>query len=108
MSGPCRDLLRAPRKLQLSFSTSDRIKIDISSSPVLFCTPLITSRSNLVAELQTSQSVFVTMISDRDLFSLAVFFGVVSVLLIVLYHFLEANTIPNVAGANKVNHAKAS
>jgi hypothetical protein len=43
------------------------------------------------------------MISDRDLFSLAVFFGAASVLLIVAYHFLETNAI-----ANKAEHAKSS
>lgn len=32
------------------------------------------------------------MISDKDLYSLAVFLGVLSMLLIVLYHFLEVNS----------------
>ncbi|KAG8417698.1 hypothetical protein J3459_006468 [Metarhizium acridum] len=43
------------------------------------------------------------MISDRDLFSLAVFFGAASVLLILAYHFLETNAV-----ANKAEHAKSS
>jgi oligosaccharyl transferase complex subunit OST4 len=35
------------------------------------------------------------MISDDDLYSLAVFLGCLSVLLIVVYHFLEVNAIPD-------------
>lgn len=31
------------------------------------------------------------MISDNDLYSLAVFLGCIAMLLIVLYHFLEVN-----------------
>lgn len=31
------------------------------------------------------------MITDNDLYSLAIFFGSLSMLLIVLYHFLEVN-----------------
>jgi len=33
------------------------------------------------------------MISDNDLYTLAVFLGSLSMLLIVLYHFLEVNAI---------------
>lgn len=48
------------------------------------------------------------MISDRDLFSLAIFLGVVSMLLIVVYHFLEVNAIPdNMAVTNKAQMAKS-
>ncbi|KAG5927260.1 hypothetical protein E4U42_002411 [Claviceps africana] len=55
-----------------------------------------------------SHYIVVIMISDRDLYSLAIFFGVVSVLLILAYQFMEANAISHVAGADKVDHAKAS
>lgn len=48
------------------------------------------------------------MITDRELFTLAVFFGIVSMLLIVVYHLMEANALPDAAGANKADHAKAS
>ena len=34
-----------------------------------------------------------TMISDNDLYSLAIFLGSLAMLLIVLYHFLEVNAI---------------
>lgn len=34
------------------------------------------------------------MISDNDLYSLAIFLGSLSMLLIVLYHFLEINAEP--------------
>ncbi|GAO13297.1 hypothetical protein UVI_02013120 [Ustilaginoidea virens] len=47
------------------------------------------------------------MISDRDLFTLAIFFGAASMLLIVAYHFLEANAAPNAAVSDKVEHAKS-
>ena len=32
------------------------------------------------------------MISDNDLYSLAIFLGSISMLLIILYHFLEVNS----------------
>lgn len=35
------------------------------------------------------------MISDNELYSLAIFLGSLSVLLIVIYHFLEFNTRPD-------------
>jgi len=37
------------------------------------------------------------MISDNDLYTLAVFLGSLSMLLIVLYHFLEVNAIEDEA-----------
>ncbi|KAL9597925.1 MAG: hypothetical protein Q9219_004815 [cf. Caloplaca sp. 3 TL-2023] len=40
---------------------------------------------------QTLQKTHQTMISDNDLYSLAVFLGCLSMLLIILYHFLEVN-----------------
>ncbi|KAG5977836.1 hypothetical protein E4U55_006519 [Claviceps digitariae] len=66
------------------------------------------SPSHLTAESSPLSHDTVTMISDRDLFTIAVFFGVTSMLLILTYHFLEANAIPNAAAANKANHAKTS
>jgi len=33
------------------------------------------------------------MISDEDLYSLAIFLGSAAVLLIILYHFLEVNAV---------------
>lgn len=36
-----------------------------------------------------------TMISDRDLFSIAIFLGGASMMLVVLYHFLEASASPD-------------
>ncbi|KAG5967316.1 hypothetical protein E4U57_000899 [Claviceps arundinis] len=47
------------------------------------------------------QHIAVTMISDRDLFTLAIFFGVASMLLILAYHFLEADATSNTADARK-------
>lgn len=35
------------------------------------------------------------MISDRDLFSIAIFLGGASMMLVVLYHFLEASASPD-------------
>lgn len=37
------------------------------------------------------------MISDNQLYSLAIFLGCISMLLIVLYHFLEVNAKPGVS-----------
>jgi len=34
------------------------------------------------------------MISDDDLYSLAIFLGSAAMLLIILYHFLEINAVP--------------
>ncbi|PHH63272.1 hypothetical protein CDD81_6129 [Ophiocordyceps australis] len=39
-----------------------------------------------------------TMISDRDLFSLAIFLGAASMVLILVYHFLELNATPSPSG----------
>lgn len=38
-------------------------------------------------------STTATMISDNDLYTLAIFLGSLAMLLIVLYHFLEVNAI---------------
>lgn len=45
------------------------------------------------------------MISDNDLYSLAVFLGCIAMLLIVLYHFLEVNAKaePSQEGSKKVD-----
>ena len=37
------------------------------------------------------------MISDNDLYSLAIFLGSLAMLLIVLYHFLEVNAVEDEA-----------
>jgi len=37
------------------------------------------------------------MISDSQLYSLAIFLGIASMLLIVLYHFLEVNSDDHIA-----------
>ncbi|GJN74535.1 hypothetical protein PLIIFM63780_008620 [Purpureocillium lilacinum] len=44
-----------------------------------------------------------SMITDRDLFSLAIFLGAASMILIVVYHFLEVNAVPEAAAAKKAN-----
>lgn len=43
------------------------------------------------------------MISDRELFTLAIFLGVTSMILIVAYHFLEVNAAPVAPAAKKVD-----
>ena len=51
------------------------------------------------------------MISDNELYSLAIFLGSVSMLLIVLYHFLEVNAqddTPEKTGTNEKASAIAS
>ena len=44
-----------------------------------------------------------SMITARDLFSLAIFLGAASMILIVVYHFLEVNAVPEAAAAKKAN-----
>jgi oligosaccharyl transferase complex subunit OST4 len=48
------------------------------------------------------------MISDDDLYRLAIFLGSAAMLLIILYHFLEVNAVeePTVDGKNKAASAK--
>ncbi|KAI4174418.1 MAG: hypothetical protein LQ343_002355 [Gyalolechia ehrenbergii] len=57
---------------------------------------------------RAAQPKAVTMISDNDLYTLAVFLGCLSMLLIILYHFLEVNAIDDSAtatgAAGKVAH----
>ncbi|KAF6228859.1 hypothetical protein HO133_006970 [Letharia lupina] len=55
-----------------------------SRTPFNFPSPSTSSHSN---------ALFSTMISDDDLYTLAIFLGSLSMLLIVLYHFLEVNAI---------------
>ncbi|KAF7553809.1 hypothetical protein G7046_g6996 [Stylonectria norvegica] len=46
--------------------------------------------------LHSSTTPSATMISDNDLYRLAIFLGSSSMILIVLYHFLEVNSADNV------------
>ena len=46
------------------------------------------------------------MISDTDLYSLAIFLGCLSMLLIVLYHFLEVNAEPDSFSASDARDTK--
>ncbi|KAL6879507.1 Oligosaccaryltransferase domain-containing protein [Trichoderma longibrachiatum] len=48
----------------------------------------------------SSVSAF-TMISDDELYKLAIFLGSISMVLIVVYHFLEVNSEPTPATAGK-------
>ncbi len=50
------------------------------------------SHQNAVCE---SVSALPIMISDNDLYSLAIFLGSLAMLLVVLYHFLEVNAVDN-------------
>ncbi|KAF2746500.1 hypothetical protein M011DRAFT_404506, partial [Sporormia fimetaria CBS 119925] len=47
-----------------------------------------------------------TMITDSQLYSLAIFLGSAAMLLIVLYHFLEVNSEDHVAAINSKPVAK--
>ncbi|KAH8684395.1 Oligosaccaryltransferase-domain-containing protein [Tricladium varicosporioides] len=52
------------------------------------------------------------MISDDDLYRLAIFLGSVAMILIILYHFLEVNAVEetpaDVKAQNKARDSKAS
>jgi len=47
------------------------------------------------------------MISDNQLYSLAIFLGSVSMLLIVLYHFLEVNSQDDDGSAGDLQYEKS-
>ncbi|KAH6679248.1 Oligosaccaryltransferase-domain-containing protein [Halenospora varia] len=44
------------------------------------------------------------MISDDDLYRLAIFLGSVAMILIILYHFLEVNSAEETPADNKVQN----
>jgi oligosaccharyl transferase complex subunit OST4 len=48
------------------------------------------------------------MISDDDLYRLAIFLGSASVVLIVIYHFLEVNSTPNPISAKAAQPAQGA
>ncbi|OBT49721.1 hypothetical protein VE04_09787, partial [Pseudogymnoascus sp. 24MN13] len=48
------------------------------------------------------------MISDDELYSLAIFLGSAAMLMIVLYHFLEANSVEDVDAKTSAPVAVAS
>ncbi|KAF5978745.1 hypothetical protein FCOIX_5686 [Fusarium coicis] len=47
------------------------------------------------------------MISDNDLYRLAIFFGTTAMILIVLYHFLEVNAAKDPIEAGKEGASKS-
>ncbi|EWY86306.1 hypothetical protein FOQG_05286 [Fusarium oxysporum f. sp. raphani 54005] len=47
------------------------------------------------------------MISDGDLYRLAIFFGTTAMILIVLYHFLEVNAAKDPIEAGKEGASKS-
>jgi hypothetical protein len=47
------------------------------------------------------------MITDNELYSLAIFFGSLSMLLIILYHFLEVNADKEFTPPTKVEQASS-
>jgi hypothetical protein len=48
------------------------------------------------------------MISDNDLYSLAIFLGSLAMLLIILYHFLEVNALDDEATPSEKAPSKAT
>lgn len=48
------------------------------------------------------------MISDNDLYTLAIFLGSLSMLLIVLYHFLEVNSSPDERSDEKIAASRSA
>lgn len=46
-----------------------------------------------IAPCDPASTTNVTMISDDDLYRLAIFLGSAAMLLIILYHFLEVNSV---------------
>ena len=63
--------------------------------------------------LQPSQApqtsiAFVKMITDNELYSLAIFLGVVAMFMIVIYHYLEVNAIEDTPSTSKPEIQKTS
>ncbi|KAI1051658.1 hypothetical protein LB506_003555, partial [Fusarium annulatum] len=52
-------------------------------------------------------SITANMISDNDLYRLAIFFGTTAMILIVLYHFLEVNAAKDPIEASKEGASKS-
>ncbi|KAG5748051.1 hypothetical protein H9Q69_003899 [Fusarium xylarioides] len=52
-------------------------------------------------------SITANMISDNDLYRLAIFFGTTAMILIVLYHFLEVNAAKDPIEAGKEGASKS-
>ncbi|RBR01475.1 hypothetical protein FVER53590_29271 [Fusarium verticillioides] len=52
-------------------------------------------------------SIAANMISDNDLYRLAIFFGTTAMILIVLYHFLEVNAAKDPIEAGKEGASKS-
>ncbi|KAK6845053.1 hypothetical protein PG995_015163 [Apiospora arundinis] len=56
--------------------------------------------------LQQTEQIIATMISDDDLYRLAIFLGSVSMVLIVVYHFFEVNSVEEGGLAEKAAKAR--
>jgi oligosaccharyl transferase complex subunit OST4 len=63
--------------------------------PKLLSDPLFRTHSS-------PQPLDYNMISDNDLYTLAIFIGTAAMLLIILYHYLEVNAVPQPAEDSKV------
>ena len=60
-----------------------------------------------LSRVSNSPPTPVAMISDNELYSLAIFLGALSMLLIVLYHFLEVNSDDAAADEKPLTAASA-
>lgn len=63
---------------------------------------------NELHSTQRSLVLVAKMISDDELYSLAIFLGSAAMLMIVLYHFLEANSVEDVDAKTSAPVAVAS
>ncbi|ODA82042.1 hypothetical protein RJ55_00547 [Drechmeria coniospora] len=77
---------RPQRRLHLSLSLPPNTPIHSTSSG-----SAVFTYASEFPDIEIVEPTTAAMISDGDLFSLAIFFGSASMILIVLYHFLEIN-----------------
>ncbi|KAL5613803.1 hypothetical protein FOVSG1_002866 [Fusarium oxysporum f. sp. vasinfectum] len=67
----------------------------------------INSRSPSLRSFPSISFITTNMISDGDLYRLAIFFGTTAMILIVLYHFLEVNAAKDPIEAGKEGASKS-
>ncbi|OAF59277.1 hypothetical protein VC83_04499 [Pseudogymnoascus destructans] len=78
-----------------------------TSNPVQFSSPS-PPRLQRVAFRPAFLGLVAKMISDDELYSLAIFLGSAAMLMIVLYHFLEANSVEDVDAKTRAPVAAAA
>ncbi|KFZ10366.1 hypothetical protein V502_08166 [Pseudogymnoascus sp. VKM F-4520 (FW-2644)] len=82
--------------------------MSVWSHPVQFSSPLRSPTATTSIPPSYSLVLAAKMISDDELYALAIFLGSAAMLMIVLYHFLEANSVEGVDAKTGVPVAEAT